>query len=48
MIHAPHCTGGPLTTSRGYSVTLTTCDTCKAVQTERNIHQTRTPKRKQV
>lgn len=36
MTHAPHCTGGPLVTSQGYSVQITTCQTCKAVQTTRN------------
>jgi hypothetical protein len=34
--HAPHCTGGPLVTSKGYSVTTTTCQTCKAVTSVRH------------
>ena len=34
--HAPHCTGGPLVTSQGYSVQITTCQTCGAVQTVRD------------
>jgi putative AlgH/UPF0301 family transcriptional regulator len=34
--HAPHCTGGPLVTSKGYSVTTTTCQTCKAVASVRH------------
>jgi hypothetical protein len=34
--HAPHCTGGPLVTSEGYSVTTTTCQTCKAVASVRH------------
>ena len=37
MTHAPHCPGGPLVTSKGYSVTTTTCQTCGAVATERNV-----------
>jgi hypothetical protein len=36
MTHAPHCTGGPLVTSKGYSVAITRCQTCGAVQTVRN------------
>ena len=36
MTHAPHCTGGPLVTHRGYSVQITTCQTCHAVSTVRN------------
>jgi hypothetical protein len=34
--HAPHCTGGPLVTSKGYSVTTTTCQTCGAVASVRH------------
>jgi hypothetical protein len=34
--HAPHCSGGPLVTSKGYSVTTTTCQTCKAVASVRH------------
>ena len=36
MTHAPHCTGGPLVTHQGYSVQITTCQTCHAVSTVRN------------
>jgi uncharacterized protein (DUF983 family) len=28
--HAPHCSGGPLVTQKGYSVTVTRCETCGA------------------
>jgi hypothetical protein len=38
--HAPHCTGGPLVTQQGYSVQITTCQTCKAVETVRNTPST--------
>jgi hypothetical protein len=34
--HAPHCSGGPLTTSQGHSVTTTTCQTCKAIASVRH------------
>ena len=34
--HAPHCSGGPLVTSKGYSFTTTTCQTCKAVASVRH------------
>jgi hypothetical protein len=37
--HAPHCSGGPLVTSQGYSVQVTTCQTCGAVETVRHVHQ---------
>jgi len=40
MTHAPHCTGGPLVTQQGYSVQITTCQTCGAVQTTRNTPST--------
>jgi len=42
MTHAPHCTGGPLVTSQGYSVQITTCQTCGAVSTVRNTPSTTT------
>jgi hypothetical protein len=38
--HAPHCTGGPLVTSQGWSVQITTCQTCGAVETVRNTPST--------
>jgi hypothetical protein len=38
--HAPHCSGGPLVTHQGYSVQITTCQTCKAVETVRNTPST--------
>jgi putative AlgH/UPF0301 family transcriptional regulator len=34
--HAPHCSGGPLVSVRGFSVTTTTCQTCKAVASVRH------------
>ena len=34
--HAPHCSGGPLVTVRGFSVTTTTCQTCGAVASVRH------------
>jgi hypothetical protein len=34
--HVQGCTGGPLVTSKGYSVTTTTCQTCKAVASVRH------------
>lgn len=34
--HALWCPGGPLVTSQGYSVTTTTCQTCKAVASVRH------------
>jgi len=37
MTHAPHCSGGPLVNEQGYSVTITRCQTCGAVATERNV-----------
>ena len=40
MTHAPHCTEGPLVTSQGYSVQITTCQTCGAVSTIRNSPST--------
>jgi hypothetical protein len=40
MTHAPHCPGGPLVTSWGYSVQITTCQTCGAVSTVRNALKT--------
>jgi hypothetical protein len=45
MTHAPHCPGGPLVTHQGYSVQITTCQTCHAVSTVRNTPST-TPTRK--
>jgi putative AlgH/UPF0301 family transcriptional regulator len=42
--HAPHCTGGPLTTSQGFSVQITTCQTCGALSTARNGPDTTTRK----
>ena len=42
--HAPHCTGGPLVTQKGYSVQITTCQTCGAVSTVRNAPKT-TPRK---
>ena len=38
--HAPHCSGGPLVTSEGYSVTIARCETCGAVETVRHLPQT--------
>jgi hypothetical protein len=38
--HAPHCSGGPLVTHQGYSVRITTCQTCGAVETVRNTPST--------
>ena len=35
-MHAPHCPGGPLVSVRGFSVTTTTCQTCKAVASVRH------------
>jgi putative AlgH/UPF0301 family transcriptional regulator len=40
--HAPHCTGGPLVTQKGFSVTTTTCQTCKAVASVRHMPPTPT------
>jgi hypothetical protein len=40
MSHAPHCLGGPLVTSQGHSVQITTCQTCGAVSTTRNAPST--------
>ena len=34
--HAPHCTGGPLVTQKGYSVTVTRCETCGALVSVRH------------
>jgi len=45
MTHAPHCTGGPLVTSQGFSVQITTCQTCHAVSTVRNTPSTTTRKK---
>jgi len=42
--HAPHCPGGPLVTQQGYSVQITTCQTCGAVSTVRNAPKT-TPRK---
>ena len=46
MTHAPHCSGGPLVTHQGYSVQITTCQTCHAVSTVRNTPSTTTNKEK--
>jgi hypothetical protein len=40
--HAPHCPGVPLTTSQGYSVLVTTCQTCGAQSAVRNAPSTAT------
>jgi len=45
--HAPHCTGGPLTTSQGWSVQITTCQTCGAQETTRNTPSTTTQRKAQ-
>ena len=42
MTHAPHCTRGPLVTHQGYSIQITTCQTCGAVETVRKIPNTPT------
>jgi hypothetical protein len=34
--HTPHCSGGPLVSVRGFSVTTTTCETCGAVASVRH------------
>jgi hypothetical protein len=34
--HAPHCSGGPLVTQKGYSVTVTRCETCGALVSVRH------------
>lgn len=46
MTHAPHCSGGPLVTQKGYSVLISTCQTCGAQSTVRNTPMTTTPKGK--
>jgi hypothetical protein len=45
MTHAPHCTGGPLTTQQGFSVQIITCQTCHAVSTVRKTPAPPTRKR---
>jgi hypothetical protein len=42
--HAPHCAGGPLVTQKGYSVQITTCQTCGAQSAVRNAPKT-TPRK---